>query len=89
MNFSGSTRTVAGNLLSGTEIESVQQPSSWPIMGKVSVHGNGYGGFAGHNSQWDNVVLGIEASYLHGKFGGSQTGSMAKFSGCHPAPPIA
>jgi outer membrane immunogenic protein len=79
MNFSGSTRTVAANLLSGTEMEQVQQISSWPIMGKVSVHGNGYGGFAGYNSQWDDVVLGVEASYLHGKFGGSQTGNMSRF----------
>ena len=79
MNFSGSTRTVAASLLSGTEMENVQQISSWPIMGKVSVHGNGYGGFAGYNSQWDDVVLGVEASYLHGKFGGSQTGTMARF----------
>jgi outer membrane immunogenic protein len=79
MNFSGSTRTVAANLLSGTEMEGVQQISSWPIMGKVSVHGNGYGGFAGYNSQWDDVVLGVEASYLHGKFGGSQTGTMSRF----------
>lgn len=79
MNFSGSTRTVAASLLSGTEMESQQQISSWPIMGKVSVHGNGYGGFAGYNSQWDDVVIGFEASYLHGKFGGSQTGSMARF----------
>lgn len=81
MNFSGSTRTVAANLLSGTEMEAVQQVSSWPIMGKVSVHGNGYGGFAGYNSQWDDVVLGVEASYLHGKFGGSQTASMSRIFG--------
>ena len=79
MNFSGSTRTVAANLLSGTEMENVQQISSWPIMGKVSVHGKGYGGFAGYNSQWDDVVLGVEVSYLHGKFGGSQTASMSRF----------
>ena len=37
-----------------------------------SVHGNGFGGFAGYNSQWDDVVLGVELSYLHGKFGGSR-----------------
>ena len=78
MNFSGSTRTVAASLLSGTEMESQQQISSWPIMGKASVHGNGYGGFAGYNAKWDDVVIGFEASYFHGKFGGSQTFSMAR-----------
>jgi opacity protein-like surface antigen len=60
-------------------MEHVQQISSWPIMGKVSVHGQGYGGFAGYNAQWDDVVLGVEVSYLHGKFGGSQTDSMSRF----------
>jgi outer membrane immunogenic protein len=79
MNFAGSTRSVAADLLSGTEMEHEQQISSWPIMGKVSVHGKGYGGFAGYNAQWDDVVLGVEASYLHGKFGGSQTDSMSRF----------
>ena len=79
MNFAGSTRTVAAHLMSNLEMEQVQQISSWPIMGKVSVHGQGYGGFAGYNSQWDDVVIGVELSYLHGKFGGSQTDSMSRF----------
>jgi outer membrane immunogenic protein len=79
MNFTGSTRTVAGNLLSGTEMEAEQGISSWPIMGKVSTHGSGFGGFAGYNSQWDDVVLGVEFNYMHGKFGGSQTDSMSRF----------
>lgn len=79
MNFTGSTRSVAAQLMSGLEMEQEQQVSSWPIMGKVSVHGSGYGGFAGYNSQWDDVVLGVELSYLHGSFGGSQTDSMSRF----------
>ena len=29
-----------------------------------------YGGFAGYNSQWEDVVIGVEMSYMHGKFGG-------------------
>ncbi len=79
MNFSGSTKTVAAHLMSGLEMEQQQQISSWPIMGKVSVHGSGFGGFAGYNSQWEDVVLGLELSYLHGSFGGSQTASMSRF----------
>lgn len=79
MNFSGSTKTVAAHLMSGLEMEQEEQVSSWPIMGKVSVHGSGYGGFAGYNAQWDDVVLGVELSYLHGSFGGSQTDSMSRF----------
>jgi outer membrane immunogenic protein len=79
MNFTGSTRSVTARLLSGLEMEQQQNISSWPIMGKVSTHGEGFGGFVGYNSQWDDVVLGVEANYMHGKFGGSQTDSMARF----------
>src|SRR5262249_6666059 len=55
--------------------------AEWPLGGKVSVHGNGFGGFAGYNSQWDDVVLSAEFSYMHGNFGGSQTDSMSRFFG--------
>jgi outer membrane immunogenic protein len=79
MNFKGATRTVAAHLLSGLEMEQQQQISAWPIMGKVSTRGTGFGGFAGYNSQWDDVVLGVELNYMHGKFGGSQTDSMSRF----------
>ena len=40
----------------------------------------GYGGFAGYNSQWDDVVIGLEMNYLHAKFGGSSSGSMGRYS---------
>ena len=35
-----------------------------------SAHGNstGYGAFAGYNSQWDDVVVGFEANYIHDGF---------------------
>jgi len=79
MNFTGSTKTVAAHLMSGLEMEQQQQVSSWPIMGKASTHGNGFGGFAGYNSQWEDVVLGLELNYMHGNFGGSQTDSMSRF----------
>ena len=79
MNFTGSTKTVAARLMSGLEMENVQQISSWPIMGKVSTHGEGFGGFLGYNSQWSDVVVGVELNYMHGKFGGSQTDSMSRF----------
>jgi opacity protein-like surface antigen len=78
MNFTGATRTLAGGLLSGLAMESAGQVSQWPLLGKTSQRGNGWGGFAGYNSQWDDVVVGVELSYLHGKFGGSQTGSMGR-----------
>jgi outer membrane immunogenic protein len=79
MNFTGATRTVAARLMDGLEMEQVQRISEWPVMGKVSVHGHGFGGFVGFNSQWSDVVVGLELNYTHGKFGGSQTGSLSRF----------
>ncbi|WP_213773626.1 outer membrane beta-barrel protein [Bradyrhizobium sp. dw_78] len=78
MNFTGATQSVAAKLLANTAIEGSGQVSSWPVGSKVSVRGSGWGGFAGYNSQWDDVVIGVELSYMHGKFGGTQTDSMGR-----------
>jgi len=82
-NFRGSTRTMIAAMLANTTIESEMGVSQWPLpgFGKTSARTSGFGGFAGYNSQWDDVVIGLEASYLHGSFGGSSTGSMRRFTG--------
>lgn len=79
MNFSGTTSDMAARLMSGTAIESQGQVSSWPVLGKKSQRGNGYGAFAGYNFQWDDIVIGVEANYMHGDFGGSDADSMSRF----------
>ena len=79
MNFANSTSNIAARLLDGTEMENVQRISRVADHGKVSAHGEGFGGFVGYNSQWSDVVVGVELNYTHGKFGGSQAGSMSRF----------
>ena len=79
MNFTGATRTIAAHLLTNTAIENAGQVSDWPLGGKVSTHGNGWGAFIGYNSQWTDVVIGAELNYMHGKFGGTQTDAMRRF----------
>jgi outer membrane immunogenic protein len=78
MNFTGATRDVAASLMTNLTMENEFGVSQWPIMGKASQSGTGIGGFAGYNSQWDDTVIGIELSYMHGKFGGAQTDSMGR-----------
>jgi outer membrane immunogenic protein len=79
INFAGSTRTIASHLLVNTGVEAGGGVAEWPLLGKSSQSGQGWGGFVGYNSQWDDVVIGVELSYMHGKFGGSTTDSMGRF----------
>jgi outer membrane immunogenic protein len=80
-NFNGSTSTMTAALLADTLIESAMQVSQWNLaLGKNSSRSSAYGAFAGYNWQWEDVVLGLEASYLHGTFGGMATGTEARTS---------
>ena len=80
-NFRGSTRTMTAALLADTLIEAEMGVSQWNLgLGKATARTSGFGGFVGYNSQWDDVVVGIEASYLHGGFGGSTSASERRVS---------
>jgi opacity protein-like surface antigen len=75
-NFNGSTTNQTAALLANTMEEAQMQVSSWNMgLGKQSARSSGFGGFAGYNAQWDDVVLGVEGSYIHGKFGGTASAS--------------
>jgi opacity protein-like surface antigen len=81
-NFNGSTSTMIAALLANTTIEAEMGVSQWNLgLGKESKRTSGFGGFAGYNSQWDDVVIGVEMSYLHGAFGGSSTATKALANG--------
>jgi opacity protein-like surface antigen len=73
-DFAGANNGQIRRLLSGNVIEPGMGVSSWPLLGSVSQNSEGYGGFFGYNSQWDDVVIGIEGSYMHGRFGGTSSG---------------
>jgi outer membrane immunogenic protein len=79
MTFSGSTRSIVENLLANTDLDPGGAISGLPLGGKLSVHGEGFGGFAGYNSQWGDVVLGLELSYLHAAFNGASSGTRGLF----------
>ena len=81
-NFNGATGNMIAALLANTTIEAEMGVSQWNLgLGKQSARTSGFGGFGGYNSQWDDVVIGLEASYLHGAFGGTSTATKALAGG--------
>jgi outer membrane immunogenic protein len=79
MNFTGSSESMLARLMNNIDIESEYKVSQWPLLGKTTTQGSaGYGGFVGYNTQWTDVILGAEISYLHSSFSGSSSGSQAR-----------
>lgn len=78
-NFNQATQDIAAQQLALTTVEQVLGVSTWPVIGgKISHQNSAFGGFAGYNTQWDDVVIGLDASYMHGNFGAAAAGSMAR-----------
>lgn len=72
-NFSGSNSNMLAALVANNVIQQTGV-SQWNLqLGGNSSRSSGYGAFTGYNWQWDDVVAGLEMSYLHGSFGGAST----------------
>jgi len=70
MNFSGSNKALIPQALGPSNILLGAVSDLSEANGKTNMHQTTFGGFAGYNSQWDDVVIGVEANYMHGKFTG-------------------
>ncbi len=68
MDFAGATESLIAYLLRTTALENEQHPSQWGVLGSADVTGTSYGGFIGYNSQWDDLIIGIDLHYNHGGF---------------------
>ena len=80
-NFPGTNSNMLAALLDHNVIQQMQV-SQWNLgLGKNSARSAAFGGFAGYNSQWEDVVLGLEASYMHGSFGGASSATKELVSG--------
>jgi opacity protein-like surface antigen len=64
-DFSNSTQVPLAYALRETTLEADFSPSQWPILGNGSQGGITYGGFVGYNSQWQDLILGVEGNYNH------------------------
>lgn len=69
-HFGGSNTTMLSSLVADNVIQEMGV-AQWNLqLGGDNGRSSGYGAFAGYNWQWDDVVAGLEVSYLHGSFGG-------------------
>lgn len=60
-DFSGATKSLNDFVFRNTNLQDIG--SNVSLLGKAHPSGTSFGGFVGWNSQWDDVVLGIEANY--------------------------
>ncbi|HML07429.1 MAG TPA: outer membrane beta-barrel protein [Xanthobacteraceae bacterium] len=67
-NFSRATRPLVHYSLRDSTLESDDAVSTWPVLGTGGSDAVGYGGFVGYNTQWQDVVLGVEGNYTHTNF---------------------
>ena len=64
-DFSGATAPLVHYSLRESALENDDSVSTWPVLGSAGSDAAGYGGFVGYNSQWQDLVLGLEGNYTH------------------------
>jgi outer membrane immunogenic protein len=69
VDFSKATQPLIADSLRNTTLEIVDHVSQGTALTSNNLaHATGWGGFAGYNTQWQDLVLGIEGTYTHAPF---------------------
>jgi outer membrane immunogenic protein len=63
MDFSRATRSLVAFSLRELALENEVHPSGWQVLGTADNGAANAGGFFGYNSQWDDLILGVEVNY--------------------------
>jgi hypothetical protein len=50
-------------------------PSQWQVLGRGTDSAFGFGGFLGYNTQWQDLILGVEADYTRTSLGTTASSS--------------
>jgi outer membrane immunogenic protein len=77
MDFNAATAGLVEQLLRNTTLGAAGL-SGWNVLGSADTRDLSYGGFIGYNSQWEQVVLGVEANYNRTSITGASTDSMER-----------
>jgi opacity protein-like surface antigen len=68
MDFAGATESLVAFMLRELALQNESRPSAWKVLGERDISGAHFGGFVGYNTQWDNVIVGIDLNYSNGTF---------------------
>jgi outer membrane immunogenic protein len=75
VNFARATAPIVGFSLRNTTVEQQAAPSEWQVLGRDANNAFGGGGFLGYNTQWQDLILGVEGNYTHTSFSATATSS--------------
>jgi opacity protein-like surface antigen len=64
-DFSASSQTPIAYALRETALENEFSVSEWPTLARANQGGLTFGGFVGYNTQWQDLILGVEGNYNH------------------------
>ena len=65
IDFTGATAPLVAFSLQGTAVQQQFAPSQTQLLGRGANSAFGFGGFLGYNTQWQDLILGVEADYTH------------------------
>jgi opacity protein-like surface antigen len=66
--FANASAPLVAQSLIELELEAAAAPSQWPVLGSGTTRASGFGGFAGYNTQWQDLILGLEGDFTHSPF---------------------
>jgi opacity protein-like surface antigen len=65
VDFTGATQSMIAHQLRETAIEHEVSVSEWKVLGQKDTGSVLYGAFAGYNTQWDDIVIGVDVNFNH------------------------
>jgi opacity protein-like surface antigen len=68
IDYAGATQSLIAYSLRELALENESRPSEWGVLGSADTTGKSFGGFVGYNSQWEDVIVGIDLHYNRSAF---------------------
>ena len=78
MNFSEAPNAIIAHALRQSTLEGEFNVSQWPVLSSVDTRAASVGGFIGYNTQFEDVVLGVEGNYNRTSLTARQADSLVR-----------